>query len=66
MCVCVCRYGTDKPDLRYGLPMTDVTNIAAGCGFKIFSDTAASGGMVKALHVPEVCCLCAHALLRST
>jgi aspartyl-tRNA synthetase len=49
------RYGTDKPDLRFGLEMTDVTNIVSSCGFKVFSSAAAAGGIIKALCVPEVC-----------
>lgn len=52
-----CRYGTDKPDLRYGLHMTSVTSTVATCGFKVFSDAAAAGGIVKALRIPEVCVL---------
>lgn len=47
------RYGTDKPDLRFGLEMADVSKCVAGCGFKIFADTVANGGMVKVLRVPE-------------
>lgn len=43
------RYGTDKPDLRYGLEMGDVTSAVAGCGFKVFADAA----MVKGLRVPD-------------
>jgi aspartyl-tRNA synthetase len=49
-----CRYGTDKPDTRYGLLMSDVTAIVDGCGFKVFADTMKNGGIVKALCVPEV------------
>ncbi len=46
------RYGSDKPDLRYDLPITDVTSIVEGCGFKVFEDALASGGTVRALRVP--------------
>jgi aspartyl-tRNA synthetase len=46
------RYGTDKPDLRFGLEIKDVTDIAAASGFKVFKSVADSGGSVKALRVP--------------
>ena len=43
------KYGSDKPDLRYDLPITDISNIVEGCGFKVFEDalhppTPSSGG----------------------
>ena len=31
------KYGSDKPDLRFGLEMVDLSDIADGCGFKVFS-----------------------------
>ena len=46
------RYGTDKPDLRFGLELSDMTDIAAGCGFKVFANVAAKGGEVKGLCAP--------------
>lgn len=46
------RYGSDKPDLRNPLELMDVTKIASGQGFKVFDDTAARGGVIKALAVP--------------
>ncbi len=46
------RFGTDKPDLRFGLELVDLTDLAAGAGFKVFSDAAAAGGLVKAIRVP--------------
>ena len=45
------RYGSDKPDLRFGLPIVDVSDIAAKCGFSVFSQAARSGGCVRALNV---------------
>ncbi len=46
------RFGTDKPDLRYGMELRDVTDVAAGCGFKVFQAAAAAGGRVKGFGVP--------------
>lgn len=40
--------------MRFGLEMADVSEVVRDCGFKIFSSTVADGGMVKALHVPDV------------
>ncbi len=45
-------YGTDKPDLRYGLELGDVTDIAAESEFSIFKAVSASGGEVRGLAVP--------------
>lgn len=45
------KYGVDKPDLRFDMEIVDVTDIAAGCGFSVFSKTATSGGTVRALNV---------------
>jgi len=46
------RYGTDKPDLRYGLELVDVSDLVAECGFRVFTQTVAGGGQVKALVAP--------------
>ncbi|MEW6544967.1 MAG: aspartate--tRNA ligase [Nitrospirota bacterium] len=45
------RYGSDKPDLRFGMPLHDVQGFAAKTEFKVFRDTVAKGGIVKALVV---------------
>jgi len=45
------RYGTDKPDLRFDLPLLDVTELAAQSEFQAFKDVAANQGVVKALVV---------------
>jgi aspartyl-tRNA synthetase len=44
------RYGLDKPDLRFGLELADISDIVADSGFKVFSDVVARGGVVKALN----------------
>jgi len=46
------RYGSDKPDLRYGLELSDCTDIAATSGFGVFSSTIANGGQVRGIVMP--------------
>lgn len=46
------RYGSDKPDLRFGMEIVDVSDIAARCGFKVFTDTTTGGGVVRGLCLP--------------
>ena len=41
------RYGTDKPDLRFGMEMTDVSDLAAETEFRVFLSTVEGGGIVK-------------------
>lgn len=43
------KYGVDKPDLRFGLEIEDVTEIVKNSQFKVFLDTISSGGVVKAI-----------------
>ena len=45
------RYGSDKPDLRFDMPLYDVTAFAAASEFKVFKEAATKGGIVKALIV---------------
>ncbi len=44
------KYGSDKPDLRFGLELTDVSDVAANCGVQVFNQVVAKGGQVKALN----------------
>ena len=44
------RYGSDKPDTRFGLELVDLTDLAKDSGFKVFSGTAENGGVVKAIN----------------
>ena len=46
------RYGTDKPDLRFGLEIRDLSDIVARSDFAIFSSTVAQGGRVKGICAP--------------
>ncbi|MBS0263148.1 MAG: aspartate--tRNA ligase [Planctomycetes bacterium] len=44
------RFGSDKPDLRYGMELKDIGDIAANCGFGVFKNALASGGRVRGLN----------------
>ena len=46
------RYGSDKPDLRFGLEMTDVTALANETEFRVFLSVAQNGGIIKGFVVP--------------
>ena len=46
------RYGTDRPDTRYGMELTNVSDIVKDMGFKVFSGAVKSGGAVKCIAVP--------------
>jgi aspartyl-tRNA synthetase len=46
------RYATDRPDLRYGLEIADVTDIAAGTDFAVFKTVVSAGGRVRGLAAP--------------
>ncbi len=47
------KYGTDKPDLRYGLEMHDCTGIFGNSDLKVFSAQVATGGVIKVIHLPH-------------
>ena len=44
------RYGTDRPDTRFGLELVDLTETLRGCGFKVFQSAIEKGGAVKAIN----------------
>ena len=46
------RYGTDRPDTRYGMELVTVSDIVQDMGFKVFSGAVKSGGSVKVIAVP--------------
>jgi aspartyl-tRNA synthetase len=46
------RYGTDKPDLRYGMELTDLSDVAQDCEFRVFANAVKGGGQVKAMVAP--------------
>ena len=47
------RFGSDKPDLRFGLELQDASALFAGDEFQAFAQTVAGGGAVKALRIPS-------------
>ncbi len=44
------RFGLDRPDLRFGLELKDISDIVGTSGFKVFANVVKKGGMVKALN----------------
>ena len=44
------RFGNDRPDVRFGMELKDITDIVKDTGFKVFSSVAQSGGVVKAIN----------------
>jgi len=46
------RYGSDKPDLRFGMEIKDLSDIVAKSNFTVFSSAVAGGGRVKGIRVP--------------
>ena len=46
------RYGSDKPDLRFGLELVDLSDIVASSQFRVFATAVAEGGQVKGIRAP--------------
>ncbi|MBI5136363.1 MAG: aspartate--tRNA ligase [Nitrospirae bacterium] len=46
------RFGTDRPDTRFGLELADLSAIVANCDFQVFKGALAAGGLVKGLRAP--------------
>ncbi len=44
------RFGSDKPDIRFGLELVNVSDLVANSGFKVFADTVRNGGSVRAIN----------------
>ncbi len=44
------RFGSDKPDIRFGMELKDISDIAAGCGFGVFSGAIEAGGTVRGIN----------------
>ncbi len=45
------RFGSDKPDLRFGFEIQDVSDIAAGCNFAVFKNAVEGGGTVRLINI---------------
>ncbi|GMB07512.1 aspartate--tRNA ligase [Thermolongibacillus altinsuensis] len=47
------RYGSDKPDTRFGMELVDLSEQVKDCGFKVFASAVQNGGQVKAINVKQ-------------
>lgn len=45
------RFGSDKPDTRFGMELTDVSEVVKGCGFGVFTGALEAGGSVRGINV---------------
>lgn len=45
------RFGSDKPDLRFGMELCDVSEVVKGCGFGVFTGALENGGSVRGINV---------------
>ena len=46
------RFGTDRPDMRFGMELVDISDLVAECGFRVFCDVVAAGGRVRGIRAP--------------
>ncbi len=44
------RFGCDRPDVRFGMELVDITDLVRGCGFKVFTGAVENGGVVKCIN----------------
>ncbi|MFT4551364.1 MAG: aspartyl-tRNA synthetase [Verrucomicrobiales bacterium] len=51
------RFGSDKPDMRFGMELTALDDVFASSGFKVFSGAIANGGCVKAINAKGFACI---------
>ncbi len=47
------RYGSDKPDVRFGFELTNLNEVVKNCGFGVFAGTVEAGNFVKAINVKD-------------
>ncbi len=57
------RFGSDKPDLRFGMEIVDLADVFAGTSFKVFARALAEGGVVKAINAKGASPACSIALV---
>lgn len=48
----IARYGTDRPDIRFGMELVDVTDLASRSQLKVFNEVVEGGGIIKGITVP--------------
>ena len=48
---CMERFGSDKPDMRFGFELCDISDVVKDCGFKVFAGAVENGGSVRAINV---------------
>ena len=48
------RFGKDNPDLRFGLELKDISDLAPGCGYQVFEEIVAAGGHVRGLNAKGI------------
>ena len=46
------RFGSDKPDTRFGMELCNISETVRGCGFGVFANCVAAGGSVRGINVP--------------
>jgi aspartyl-tRNA synthetase len=46
------RFGTDKPDMRFGMELVDISDLVADCGYRVFSEAVSLSGQVRGICVP--------------
>jgi len=46
------RFGSDKPDLRFGLELTNISDLVKDCSFQVFSEPVLAGGSVRLINIP--------------
>ena len=44
------RYGSDKPDTRFGMELSDISELVKGCGFSVFTQAIEQGGSVRGIN----------------
>jgi aspartyl-tRNA synthetase len=47
------RFGTDRPDMRFGMELANISDIVAGSDYRVFAETVAGGGLVKGLNLQD-------------
>ena len=45
------RFGSDKPDVRFGMELNNVSEVVKDCGFGVFTGALANGGSVRGINV---------------